>query len=464
MSDRSAVVWTRLTGTPTKIGTILHIGSEVRLTYDAGAPTGVSAVHDVRRLQGIAIPFPVDANLPLPPYLATLLPPRGGPLWQFFLSRLEKKGIRPAAGDEDWPMLLEAGRNGIGHLDVFAHDGIAEAWYAEERAPKVIGEDADRAGLWETFRNLAEHTITDAKSDLLESQIGPTPGVTGMIPKLLVRADRGWLGSSSRLDSLDVMVKTEPERYAGLLALEAECYRIHRDAGSAVPDWWLKSSKSGSPLLATARFDRNGGRPLPLESFYSLARMSTAGAVRERWSNPDPNLQRLRGEVIPDFNTVARLLDLEGLTGLKKSGPEIFRRIALALMTGNSDLHLENLSILGGFGDCSLSPVYDPAPMRCHPEHSMTLALNFGGLPLSKRGRHGEMWERFIEFGKQIGLPRRNRAVDILLECRDATAGWLDFLRGRNDNPRARQLADTLEPERDLLAAVLPAPTSSLGM
>ncbi|MHB8535186.1 MAG: HipA domain-containing protein, partial [Sulfuricaulis sp.] len=54
-----------------------------------------------------------------------------------------------------------------------------------------------------------------------------------------------------------------------------------------------------------------------------------------------------------------------------------YRRFVLALLTGNGDLHLENLAFLGGPENIRLSPVFDPAPMRAWDRHDLLSALPF---------------------------------------------------------------------------------------
>ncbi|HHJ16530.1 MAG TPA: hypothetical protein ENJ80_07510, partial [Gammaproteobacteria bacterium] len=57
----------------------------------------------------------------------------------------------------------------------------------------------------------------------------------------------------------------------------------------------------------------------------------------------------------------------------------LYRRVLLALLTGNGDLHLENLALMGGPGEAAFSPVYDPTPMRAYSMHNMLCAVPFGG-------------------------------------------------------------------------------------
>ena len=437
MVDRTAVIWTRYGGQPKKIGSIVHTGSSVNLTYDRGAPCGVSIFHDPRQLSRVSIPFPVDAELPLPPWLASLVPPQHSPLWTYLLHRAtrQKGSSDIEAGDAigpHWTILMEGGRNGIGHLDIFEHDGLAEQWYGNLRPPKLIGESVCSRGLWDAYKKLADETATDATISAIAEEFGASPGVTGMIPKLLVAADTKWL-DNERGAFINALVKTEPDKYEGLLKLEQQCYALHHGVGCAVPEHWLKTTPKGSPLLITERFDRVEGNPIPVETAYSLLRLRSQGDVRERWTNCHvlPEQRRPR-EIIPVLGNLLNIVASPELINRFGICPgqtkELYKRVAMALMTGNSDLHLENISFVGPKGDAKLSPVYDPAPMRAYDGHAMVLALEFGQLNVNRPGRNSTLWEKLIEAGGEAGI-RRDVAVGILLECSDATRGYDDLLR-----------------------------------
>lgn len=436
--DRVAVIWTRFAGAPRKVATIVHTGQEVRLTYDAGAPCGVSVQHDAARLAraGLTLSFPVDAALPLPPYLAVLIPPEHGPLWTYVVERLKLQGRAPAIGQAYWDVLMAVGRDGSGHLDVFTDDGAAERWYGESHRRPVLGDAADRHGLWDYLRNLAADTVTEEKIRAIDAEIGPSPGVTGMIPKLLAAVAPGWIAAGGAAP-IEAMVKIEPERYPGVLALEAACYQVHAQAKCVVPRVWSRTTAKGTPLLVSERFDRQDGRPLPLESFYAILRLATNGRIVERWTHlgkvlgagdPDAPSRPAPMEIIPRLEHAAQLLRSPDIGIKPRQEKEFLRRVTLALMTGNSDLHLENLSVIGPRGDAILSPVYDPAPMRAYPQHAMTLALGFNNLLLSRAGSHTVLWDRLLQFAGEELQIRRDKALDILFDCRDVTADYVEHL------------------------------------
>jgi serine/threonine-protein kinase HipA len=215
----------------------------------------------------------------------------------------------------------------------------------------------------------------DADARFILESLGPTPSVGGAIPKLLVAIPAGgWDGRISlpnrtrRADRIDVVLKIERSTtYPGLAALEAMALDLHRDAGFEVPRYW-RAEVGGLPALAIARFDRNAnGMPLPQESLFSIL----AAGARDIERNTDGSLDR-----------IARVIELANpvlITDKKAARLHLFRRLVLALLSGNGDLHLDNLSLLGAAGEAQFSPVYDPTPMRAYSVHNMLCAVPFGG-------------------------------------------------------------------------------------
>ena len=73
------------------------------------------------------------------------------------------------------------------------------------------------------------------------------------------------------------------------------------------------------------------------------------------------------------------LLKLSGITDINANEArlEVYRRFVMALLTGNGDLHLENLAFLGGPENIRVAPVFDPTPMRAWDRHDLLSALPF---------------------------------------------------------------------------------------
>jgi serine/threonine-protein kinase HipA len=128
------------------------------------------------------------------------------------------------------------------------------------------------------------------------------------------------------------------------------------------------------------------------------------------------------------------------------SAEQLYLRILMALVTGNGDLHLDNIALLGGVADCRLTPVYDPAPMRAWPRHNLVSAIPFDP---SGYADHGEF---FVELGSAFGLSSREieRGLRRVL---DASAEFPERLMALHRVPQQqrRQLRTIVMAERALL-------------
>lgn len=448
MTDHFATIWTKTNGTPQKLADMVLTASELRVTktpeaVEQGLP-GLSLLHD--KAGDAQFVYARAASHHLPPQLEALLPPRDhNNVQRRILSVLLDRKINTRGMpliEQEWHMLMLAGRNGIGHLDVFHSDDEARAFYA--RNGEGLDTDLNGTALWSAFRKFVQDTASDVEEDALIEAVGPTPGVSGFMPKILTLAqlddEQRWQGATG-VDGVPVVVKLERESYPGLLALEHLAYRYHREAGFAVPRTWFRRVShldENIPLLAVERFDRVGDRPIPLESAFSLLRTGSPGKFI---SNTDGSME-----------TVARIFDVLGCDPCEKV--DCFRRFVMALLTGNGDLHTENLSILGGLGQHKLSPVYDPAPMRAYRgrfNHDLLSALPFAGiggaggggttLPYALSGATPpDLRARLITLGKAVGISQRQAArhIDELLV---ATTNFIDessALLAETTHPRSR--------------------------
>ncbi len=321
---------------------------------------------------------------------------------------------------------------------MFGDDLAAEHWYRHNPASVTL-DDAGagaQSQLWRMVKREALDENLDFDPQLIEQVLGPTPSVGGMIPKLLVSLEPG--GDRSRFHPPDtpgktnVVLKIEPPEYRGLLDLEALCLQVHRDAGFSTPDWW-RFDHGALRLLAVERFDRDNGSPLPMESLFSVI----ATGDHHFRETADIELEQL-SRVLERLGTVARLP--------ADAAEHLYRRLLMALLTGNGDLHLENLSLLGGLDDCRWAPVYDPAPMRAWPRHELISVIPFdaAGYP-----DHGAF---FLDLGRHLGLSSRRVEVCVA-EALGATQGYADTMMGLFGVPQGRraQLRKIVQHERALI-------------
>ncbi len=356
---------------------------------------------------------------------------------------LEQRPNPPAPGLEtDWELLLLAGHNGIGHLDIFRDDRVAENYYTHRGDSFHHPAAGDRSKFWAFLRENLQGEVVDLDAADIAEILGPTPSVGGMIPKVLVAIPEGagWNGSFAAPGTteingtpyLDVVLKIEPMEYQGVLALEALCLDWHRRLDFEVPRFW-QCEQDGMRLLAIERFDRTPEhRPIPLESLFSLFAIGD----REFQETADIDMDEL-GRRIEVLGEVIHL-------DVRATQREIYRRFVLAFFTGNGDMHLENLSLLGGPEQARLAPVYDPAPMRAWPRHNTRSAI-----PLSFEGTKG-MGEVLLKLAASFGVST-SHAKELISTTLEATEAYLEALQQLPDVPanRIKYLLGVLTRERE---------------
>ncbi len=435
---RHAVIWTRISGTPEKMGDLVATGERIAFTYTddylAGGRPGFCLLGDGAIWGRDSVTYPVSERIPLFPRLLALVPghnPRNLQRRHYLDLLRARLGREPPPGIEtEWQLLLLGGHGGIGHVDVFADDRTAAAWYRRDPEMAADPSGAGRSQLWRMLkRNVLDENL-EFDPLAVEQVLGPTPSVGGMIPKLLVAIDAGAEAPRFHPPGTpgmqDVVLKIEPPEYPGLLDLEALCLELHREAGFEVPGH-RRIDSDELRFLAVERFDRDdAGRPLPMESLFSVI----ATGDHDFRETGDLLLEELGG-------VTRRLGEVAALP--EETGELLYRRFLLALLTGNGDLHLDNLSLLGGLDDCRLSPVYDPAPMRAWPRHDLVSAIPFdpSGYP-----DHGAF---FAALGGRFGLDdeQTRRCIEQSLEV---TADYGD---------RVVSLAQVPARQRDRLAAIV---------
>jgi serine/threonine-protein kinase HipA len=213
------------------------------------------------------------------------------------------------------------------------------------------------------------------------------------------------------------IIKIEYPEYAGLTALEGLCLDIHREIGLVVPRHWI-AEVDGMKLIAIERFDRHGdGTPIAMESFFSVY---AAGQRRVRAST-DAELELVARMV----NKLAQVADIDHAA----INRELYIRILVAFLTGNGDLHLENMAFLGGPRNVRLAPVFDPSPMRAWDRHDLLSALPFeidarAGLRLS-----------VIALGRAFGLTRI-AALEQLDDLGRRTKSYIDRIDALAEVPQ----------------------------
>ena len=440
-----AVIRTQLSGVPEKMGDLVLSEDQASFTYtkeyaSSGLP-GFCLLGDSSIWKNDTVTYPISERIPVFPRLLSLIPgnnPRNLQRRHYLDILRDKEGKEPPPGlDTEWQLLIMGGHGGIGHIDIFSDDIIAEKWYSSNRTTRddtaIVKTSNRRSQLWRMLkRNVLDENV-EFDPHVIEETLGPTPSVGGMIPKLLVSieptATEPDFYPPETKHKTDVVLKIEPPEYIGLLDLEALCLDIHRMAGFNVPTYH-RYVDGDLHFLAVERFDRIGMKPIPMESLFSVI----ATGNYDFRETGDILLEEL-GDIISNLGQVAALDE--------DTGEQMYRRMLMALLTGNGDLHLDNISILGGLSDCRLAPVYDPAPMRAWPRHNLVSAIPFDA---SEYDDHGAL---YINLGKSFGLST-DKVRQCIHDAFDATSSYTERLMELDRVPlkRRSQLVEIAQQER----------------
>lgn len=419
-SDQMIAVWTRIGSQPVKMGVLEARATSSRFTYDQafielGLPgLGIVLAPSIYKTKPIIREFTHSHSFPPP--IQSLVPPHSnGKNFQreLIMRMLEKKGIKPTTQfGADWEILKIAGHGGIGHIDIFSSDEKAVDWYSTPSSKKWHDIDPEIAPSLKNFL-----TWYDDSADSLIDIIGPTPTVGGAIPKLLLSIPKsGWDGRISMPtrfgDTLktDVILKIEkPEVYPGLVELEALAFDVHKEAGFDVPRYWT-TEINGLHAIAIERYDRDDHRsPLFLESIYSIL----ASGNKDITSNYDA-----------EYELLSRAIDntsIDIVSGRMEAKEHLFRRMILALLTGNGDLHMENLTIVQRSGKLEFSPIYDPTPMRAYKRHDIKTPMPFGGYGDTT----SSVGVALGNFGKTLGVAKK-KIIEIVDQYLRVTENYSD--------------------------------------
>lgn len=423
-TDREAVVWTRLGDMPRRMGRLYVTDKECRFTYDddfleLGLP-GLGVVYAPEFFGKTTIARDRDERFDLLPPLQSLIPPRHTENFQrnLALKCLDARGVTNLKGfNADWEILKVSGHGGIGHLDLFEDDVKAQSWY-NDAPPHVLNTITDELGF-----SLKEFmTWYEDDYEVLIQTVGPTPSVGGAIPKLLMSIpSSGWdgrIGLPTRHKTqgvTDIVLKFEQSnRYPGIMELEALALDIHREAGFEVPRCWPCFFKD-MPALAVERFDRDADNvPVFTETLFSI--LASGAPVS------DPYDYR--------YDLLAKSLDTSAVqlvTQVQEEKLHLFKRFIMSLLTGNGDLHLENLSIIQLDDVRRFTPVYDPAPMRAFSQHDMLSVMPFGdyGEIPEGSGEPVSFNEAINRFAKVCGLGKPQR-VDTINELMSSTESFAE--------------------------------------
>jgi serine/threonine-protein kinase HipA len=195
--------------------------------------------------------------------------------------------------------------------------------------------------------------------DLLE-RYASYSGISGMQPKVLVRAADARLSRATHRGATHIVKAFDPREYPELAANEYFCLRAARHAGIPVPEAQLSENRR---VLVVPRFDlKPDGGYLGCEDFCVL------------------NGLRAHGRYNGDYAAVAKRISQFVSPALRRAALEqFFATLALSCAVENGDAHLKNFAVLyeHAEGVVRLAPAFDIVSTTLYRRRDV-LALTLG--------------------------------------------------------------------------------------
>lgn len=347
---------------------------------------------------------PVATTLPIAggPYAAA-----GGALPPFFTNLLPEgrrlstlKRTVKASLDDELALLLAVGSDTIGNVSVVKHG------QRPSPTPATIDLDGE----------------LDFSSALTLAGIADLIALPGVQDKASART----IAAPGRGHSRDYILKVSPPEYPKLIENEKACFDIAKAAGYPLAEAQLLHDVHGRPGLLITRFDRDGGTRLHVEDAAQIMGVYPGGKYD------------------PPMEDVARALMSVSSSPVLTARSVAFQT-ALAWLTGNSDLHAKNISMIWRSRTVEVAPIYDIPSTLPYGDTSMALSI---------QGRKDNISGRiFRDFCAEIGLPERatERVMATALRVTDDAAERI-ISATDSDPRRARDLRRVLARRRALWA------------
>lgn len=185
-------------------------------------------------------------------------------------------------------------------------------------------------------------------------------GISGVQPKVLVPEQRDSAPQRFTSKTSDLIIKSSRDEFPGLAINEFICMSVAKEAGIAVPEFYLSEN---AKLFVMRRFDRDEQlNPVGFEDMAALMGL----AAEDKYSK--------------SYSSIAKAIRLfcppEQVQG---SLAQLFAIVSLSCIVGNGDAHLKNFGLLYSDPtqrDARLAPAYDIVNTTAYiPEDVLALEL-----------------------------------------------------------------------------------------
>lgn len=227
-----------------------------------------------------------------------------------------------------------------------------------------------------------------ALNALAEQIVRSHVAVPGVQPKLSLHLESGGTRGGGRFTLVGLeggfILKPPVERFPQMPELEHLTMRMAACFGIETADCGLIAMQDGQLALVVRRMDRVGGRKLAMEDMCQLTDRMTE--------------EKYRGSLEAVGKKIRQHCSHPGLDALRFFEVNLF-----SFLTGNSDMHLKNFSLLRSqSGEIRFSPAYDLLPSTLLlPEDTEESALTIQG-----RKKRLTRWD-FDALGNALGLTER---------------------------------------------------------
>ncbi len=224
--------------------------------------------------------------------------------------------------------------------------------------------------------------------------------VPGVQPKLSLHLETGRAGTPARLTLVglagDYILKPPSPRWPHLPEAEHFAMLLARNCGLPVAEFGLLRLDSGELAYICRRMDRPVGGARHMEDFCQILGKVTA--------------QKYNGSMEQIGKAIRRFSAAPGLDALG-----FFELALFCFLTGNSDMHLKNFSLLeNDAGDWELAPAYDLVPVQ------IVLSDDPEELALTLNGKKNRLLRAdFLALADSLRLSSRqtSRAFDRILSA-----------------------------------------------
>jgi serine/threonine-protein kinase HipA len=264
----------------------------------------------------------------------------------YVLEQLRNRLAKVASVDPMLLLALSGSSSPIGQVAVSSPEVdalLARQQFPGEKLEEILAWD----GAEDIFAGLVDRYILRA-------------GISGVQPKVLVPEHQDSAPQRVTSKTSDLIIKSGRDEFPGLAINEFLCMSVAKEAGIAVPEFYLSSN---AKLFVMRRFDRDEQlNPIGFEDMAALMGL----AAEQKYSK--------------SYSAIAKAIRLycpaEQVQG---SLAQLFAMVTLSCIVGNCDAHLKNFGLLYSDPtqrDARLAPAYDIVNTTAYiPEDVLALDL-----------------------------------------------------------------------------------------